>query len=49
MRALLECYVAYSNDPLIGGLAGIKNDSGLTWFKTFITLEGSVNADYLLQ
>lgn len=40
LRALLEYYVAYSNDPLIGGLAGIKDDSTLLWFKTFITLEG---------
>ncbi|KAF9454239.1 hypothetical protein P691DRAFT_656666 [Macrolepiota fuliginosa MF-IS2] len=40
MRALLEYYIKFSNDPLIGALAGMKDSSSLTWFKTFITLEG---------
>ncbi|KAF9475209.1 hypothetical protein BDN70DRAFT_957713 [Pholiota conissans] len=40
MSGFLNFYIDLSRDPLIGGLAGVFGDNThLTWFKTFITLE----------
>ncbi|KAF7770369.1 hypothetical protein Agabi119p4_6343 [Agaricus bisporus var. burnettii] len=39
LRALNEYYIVLSGDPLMGALAGLKHDFGMTWFKTFVTME----------
>jgi len=40
LRKLLLYYVGMSNDPLVGGLAGVfGNNAHLDWFKSFICVE----------